>query len=202
MSSFTVTWRRIRRRLSGYANCFPIGAATWTCTITIGLLRERATYAHCIYLNEADRPGWRRAVRALHSVPARIYIWAVGYSIWPPAMRPVCVSALATDVGGGSSFSMLRTMAEAYKVAHLLRTASEPLRAFYLATLAGARMLGLADKIGHFALGTEADFIVLDPHATPLLARRMAQSAHPGRASAAVHDPGGRSCGRVDLYTR
>jgi guanine deaminase len=84
--------------------------------------------------------------------------------------------ALATDVGGGSSFSMLRTMAEAYKVAQLLGQQLSPLRAFYLATLAGARMLGLADRIGRFAPGTEADFIVLDPQATPLLARRSAQS--------------------------
>jgi guanine deaminase len=84
--------------------------------------------------------------------------------------------ALATDVGGGSSFSMLRTMAEAYKVAQLLGQQLPPLRAFYLATLAGARMLGLADRIGRFAPGSEADFIVLDPQATPLLARRMGQS--------------------------
>jgi guanine deaminase len=81
--------------------------------------------------------------------------------------------ALATDVGGGSSFSMLRTMGEAYKVAQLQGQSLTPLRAFYLATLAGARMLRLEAQIGHFARGTEADFIVLDPEATPLLARRM-----------------------------
>ena len=84
--------------------------------------------------------------------------------------------ALATDVGGGSSFSMLRTMGEAYKVAQLLGQPLGALRAFYLATLAGAQMLGLADKVGRFAAGTEADFIVLDPQATPLLAWRMAQA--------------------------
>ena len=84
--------------------------------------------------------------------------------------------ALASDVGGGSSFSMLHTMAEAYKVAHLQGQRLSPLRAFYLATLAGARMLGLDAKIGRFAPGSEADFIVLDPAATPLLARRMAQA--------------------------
>jgi guanine deaminase len=71
---------------------------------------------------------------------------------------------------------MLRTMAEAYKVAQLLGQQLSPLRAFYLATLAGALMLGLSDRIGRFAPGSEADFIVLDPQATPLLARRMAQS--------------------------
>jgi guanine deaminase len=64
-------------------------------------------------------------------------------------------------------------MGEAYKVAQLLGQRLSPLRAFYLATLAGARMLRLDAHIGHFARGTEADFIVLDPEATPLLARRM-----------------------------
>jgi guanine deaminase len=67
-------------------------------------------------------------------------------------------------------------MGAAYQVAQLLGQRLAPLRAFYLATLAGARMLRLEDRIGHFSPGTEADFIVLDPAATPLLARRMAQA--------------------------
>jgi guanine deaminase len=84
--------------------------------------------------------------------------------------------AIATDVGGGSSFSLLRTLADAYKVAQLSRHPLSPLRAFYLATLAGARALGLDHRIGRFAAGLEADFVVLDVHATPLIARRIAQS--------------------------
>jgi guanine deaminase len=83
--------------------------------------------------------------------------------------------ALATDVGGGSSFSMLRTLGEAYKVAQLQSQRLTPLRAFYLATLGAARSLHLEDRIGRFAAGTEADFVVLDPAATPLIARRMSQ---------------------------
>ncbi len=83
--------------------------------------------------------------------------------------------ALATDVGGGSSFSMLKTMGEAYKVAQLQGQRLSPLRAFYLATLAGARILGLADRVGTLAVGSEADFIVVDLQATPLLARRIAR---------------------------
>ena len=84
--------------------------------------------------------------------------------------------ALATDVGGGTSFSMLRTMGEAYKVAQMLGQRLSPLRVFYLATLGGARALGLQDRIGQFAPGSEADFIVLDPRATPLMSRRFAQT--------------------------
>jgi guanine deaminase len=82
--------------------------------------------------------------------------------------------ALGTDVGGGTSFSLFHVMAEAYKVAQLRGHNLSPLRAFYLATLGAARALALDDRIGNLAAGKEADFVVLDPAATPLLARRMA----------------------------
>ena len=69
--------------------------------------------------------------------------------------------------------SNLRTLAAAYQVAHLNGYVLPPLRAFYLATLSGAVALGLDDYIGNFAQGKEADVIVLDPDATPLISRRM-----------------------------
>jgi guanine deaminase len=68
---------------------------------------------------------------------------------------------------------MLRTMHEAYKVAQMGRHTFTALDAFYLATLGGARSMGLDDRIGSFAPGREADFIALDLQATPLLERRM-----------------------------
>jgi guanine deaminase len=71
---------------------------------------------------------------------------------------------------------MLRTMGEAYKVAQLLGQRLSPLRMFYLATLGAARTLGLSDRIGQFLPGRDADFIVLDPRATPLMSRRFDQS--------------------------
>ena len=83
---------------------------------------------------------------------------------------------IGTDVGAGTSFSMLRTLDECYKVAQMAGHRLAPLRAFYLATLGGARSLYLDDSIGNFAAGKYADFVVLDPRATPLLARRMAQA--------------------------
>ena len=76
-------------------------------------------------------------------------------------------------MGAGTSFSMLRTLGEAYKVGQLQGQRLPALRGFYLATLGGARALRLDDRIGNFATGKEADFIVLDPAATALLARRM-----------------------------
>ena len=82
--------------------------------------------------------------------------------------------SLATDVGGGTSYSMLRTAAEAYKVLQVQGQNLSPLDAFYLMTLGNARALGLETAIGSFRIGNEADIVVLDPCATPAMAHRMA----------------------------
>jgi guanine deaminase len=81
---------------------------------------------------------------------------------------------LGTDVGGGDSFSMLRTLAAAHQVAQLCEDTGAPgaFELLHLGTRAGALALGLADRIGSLQTGMEADFILLDPNATPLLARR------------------------------
>ncbi len=75
---------------------------------------------------------------------------------------------LGTDVGGGTSMSVLRTASEAYKVLHLQEQALPPFYALYLATLGAAKALYLEDKIGNFEPGKEADFVVLDSSATSL----------------------------------
>ena len=79
---------------------------------------------------------------------------------------------LGTDVGGGTSLSLLRTASEAYKVLHLQDQALPASRALYLATLGAAEALYLDDKIGNFAVGKEADFVILDPAGTLLSKRR------------------------------
>ena len=76
---------------------------------------------------------------------------------------------IGTDVGAGTSFSMLKTLHEAYKVAALNEKKLSPFQAFYLATLGGAKSLSLDDKIGNFVPGKEADFVVLDLGASPLM---------------------------------
>jgi guanine deaminase len=140
-----------------------------------GLLRARATYAHCIHLDDTDRRRLAASGAGAAFCPSsNLYL---GSGLFDLAAADACGMrvALATDVGGGSSFSMLRTMGEAYKVAQLLGQSLSPLRAFYLATLAGARLLRLEHLIGSLGAGHEADFVVLDPRATPLLARRSEQ---------------------------
>jgi len=91
------------------------------------------------------------------------------------ARRPVQVG-LGTDIGGGTSFSLLATMGAAYEIAQLNGRALSPVEAFYLATLGGARALAIDDRIGTIAPGKEADLVVLDPAATPLLALRSARA--------------------------
>jgi guanine deaminase len=140
-----------------------------------GLLRERATYAHCIHLDARDRLRMADSGACVAFAPTSNLYLGSGLFDLAAADDAQLKFALATDVGGGSSFSQLRTMGEAYKVAQLQGQRLTPLRAFYLCTLGAARTLRLEDRIGRFAAGTEADFIVLDPEATPLLARRMAQ---------------------------
>jgi guanine deaminase len=81
---------------------------------------------------------------------------------------------LGTDVGGGTSLSLLNTASEAYKVLHLQDQPLQAMRALYLATLGAAETLYLDDKIGNFEKGKEADFVVLDLEGSSLTARRTA----------------------------
>ena len=137
-----------------------------------GLLRERAIYAHCLHLDAADRKRMAQSGAAAAFCPTSNLFLGSGLFDLASADEAGMPFALATDVGGGTSFSLLRTMQEAYKVAQLQGQRLTALRAFYLATLGGARALHLDDTIGSFQPGREADFVVLDPAATPLLARR------------------------------
>lgn len=138
-----------------------------------GLLRERAIYAHCLHLDDADRRRMAESGAAAAFCPSSNLFLGSGLFDIAAADAARMPFGLGTDVGAGTSFSMLRTLAEAYKVAQLQGQRLTALRGFYLATLGGARALRLDERIGSFMPGREADFIVLDPRATPLLARRM-----------------------------
>lgn len=138
-----------------------------------GLLRERAIYAHCLHLDPEDRQRMAATGAAAAFCPTSNLFLGSGLFDIDATDAAGMDFALATDVGGGTTFSMLQTMQEAYKVAQLQAQTFTALRAFYTATLGGARALRLDDQIGSLAPGREADFIVLDPDATPLLSRRM-----------------------------
>ena len=82
------------------------------------------------------------------------------------------ISGVATDVGAGTSYSMLQTLNEAYKVAQLRGVSQHPLEAFHWATRGNAIALGMEDRIGTLAPGSDADLVVLDARATPAMAIR------------------------------
>lgn len=138
-----------------------------------GLLRDRAVYAHCIHLDETDRRRMAASGAIAAACPTSNLFLGSGLFDFGAAIESGMRVALATDVGGGTSFSMLRTMSEAYKVAQMRGHRLTPWRAFYLATLGGAEALRLDDRIGNFEPGKEADFIVLRMDSTPLIERRM-----------------------------
>jgi guanine deaminase len=139
-----------------------------------GLLRERAVYAHCIWLDDADRARLAASGTAASFCPtSNLFIGSGLYDLRQAvaAGHPI---GLGTDVGGGTGYGMLRTLGEAYKVEQLLGISLHPAYALYLATLGGARSLYVDDRIGSLLPGRDADLAVLDPAGTPLLARRTA----------------------------
>ena len=137
------------------------------------LVRERTVYGHCIHLDDSDRSRMANAGAAIAFCPTSNLFLGSGLFDVDAARRHRVRVGLGTDVGGGTSLSMLRTQGEAYKVAQLAGGRMAPLSTLYHATLGGAHALYLEDRIGNFAPGKEADFIVVDPAVTPLLARRV-----------------------------
>jgi guanine deaminase len=142
-----------------------------------GLVRERSIYAHCIHFDRTDRERMAQSGAAAAFCPSsNLYLGSGLFDIAATDAAGMRFS-IATDVGGGTSFSMLRTLGDAYKVSQSSGQHLAALRAFYLATRGAARALGLEGQIGSFAPGCEADFIALNLCATPLLARRIAGSS-------------------------
>jgi guanine deaminase len=140
-----------------------------------GLLGPRAIYGHGIWLSEGELARCHETGTAIaHCPTSNTFLGSGLFKLHEArkASRSVRV-ALATDIGGGTRFSMLTTMHEAYKVAQLNGQALTPVQAFYLATRGGAHALYLDDRIGSIGPGMEADVTVLDLKSTPLIARRM-----------------------------
>ncbi len=140
-----------------------------------GLAGPRAIHAHGIHLDESAFARCHASGTALAHCPTSNLFLGSGLFDLARAKateRPVRVG-LGTDIGAGTSFSMLRTLDEAGKVAQLRDRPLSPAHAFYLATRGGAHALYLDDRIGSIAPGMEADLVVLDLHSTPLMAARM-----------------------------
>ena len=137
------------------------------------LVGPRSVFAHCIHLDGGAFARLARAGAAAAFCPtSNLFLGSGLFDLATAAARGVKVG-IGTDVGAGTTFSILATLGEAYKVGQLRGHALDPFQAFHLATLGAAAALGLQDRIGNLAPGKEADFLVLDLAATPLLTRRM-----------------------------
>lgn len=138
-----------------------------------GLLGPRTLLGHAIHLS--DREVSVLAETGTHPVFCPTSNLFLGSGLFDDArLRAQGLSnGIATDIGGGTSYSMLQTLHEGYKVLQLLGQNLHPFRAFHWITRGNAEVLGLEDKIGTLEAGTEADIIVLDARATEAMAMRM-----------------------------
>ncbi|GKS74566.1 guanine deaminase [Acidovorax sp. SUPP950] len=161
---------------------FPAARSYLSVYDDFGLMRERAVYAHCIHFDDADRALMRDTGAVAAVSPTSNLFLGSGFFDYAGADRVGFRYGLASDVGGGTSFSPFHTMLAAYYVGREGQTkpglSLSPQALWWQHTAGAARALGLAGVIGNLQPGCEADFVVLDPRATPLLARKTAHAAN------------------------
>lgn len=138
-----------------------------------GLMTSRSVFAHAVHFDDADFELLTQRHSAISFCPTSNLFLGSGLFKLMTARQHKARVGMGTDIGAGTSFSMLQTLNEAYKVAKLQGGKLSAVEAYYLATLGSARALSLEDRIGTLNVGGEADFVVLDPSSTPLLEMRM-----------------------------
>ncbi|MEX0286204.1 MAG: guanine deaminase [Paracoccaceae bacterium] len=141
-----------------------------------GLLGQNGLYGHAIHLERRERDRLREVGAALVHCPTSNTFIGSGLFDMAGLIAEGQRVGLATDTGGGSSFSMLRTMAAAYEVAQLRGVALHPLQLLWLSTVGSAQSLHMSDKIGNVAKGMEADLVALDLASTPAIAQRSTRA--------------------------
>lgn len=138
-----------------------------------GLLGPRSLFGHGIHLSEAELVRLEASNSRIAFCPTSNLF--LGSGLFQLDKAGVTIqTGIATDVGAGTSFSMLTTLSEAYKICQINGARLSPLRAFYMATLGNAKVLSVDNKIGNFEVGKEADFVIYNLACTPLMKRRQA----------------------------
>ena len=133
------------------------------------LLGKRSVFAHGIYLDDSEMQRLAETESAIAFCPrSNLFIGSGLFKLHEVQQHKIKIG-LGTDVAGGDSFSILQTINEAYKVQQLQGHSLSAFQSFYLATLGGAKALDLDAQIGNFEQGKEADFVVLDYHASALM---------------------------------
>lgn len=138
------------------------------------LITPNSVFAHCIYLSDYEYKVMHDRGASISFCPSSNLFLGSGLFDIDQARKYQVNTSLATDVGGGTSFSMIKTLLEAYKVSLVKGCKIDILDCLYMVTLGNARCLHLDDKIGNFDKNKEADFIVLNLEATPLQKFRSA----------------------------
>ena len=141
-----------------------------------GLIGARSVFAHGVHLCDEECRRLGETGSAVAFCPtSNLFLGSGLFDLEKVEGFGVRVG-LGTDVGAGTSFSQLQSLNEAYKVMQLQGKKLDPFKSLYLATLGGARALYLDDRIGNLQPGKDADFVVLDYQATPLIDYRMRQA--------------------------
>ncbi|MEZ5824182.1 MAG: guanine deaminase [Geminicoccaceae bacterium] len=162
-----------RQEIATIAELFP-----WSKNYTdvydhYGLLGERSIFGHCIHLGSEERKRLAETGSIAAFCPTSNLFIGSGLFDRAALKADGVVVTLASDIGGGTSYSMLCTAAEGYKVLQLQGQNFPAFDMFHTMTAGNAEALGLADEVGTLAPGSMADFIVLDSSATPAMAHRM-----------------------------
>ncbi|MDM0056556.1 guanine deaminase [Variovorax fucosicus] len=162
------------------AELFPQARSYLDVYVGFGLMRRRSVYAHCIHFDDDDRRLMRETGAAAAVSPTSNLFLGSGFFDFEGANRIGYHYGLASDVGGGTSFSPFHTMLAAYYVGRHGQTkpgiSIAPSQLWWRHTAGAALALGLDGVVGNLQPGCEADFLVLNPEATPLLARKTARA--------------------------
>ena len=143
-----------------------------------GLLGERSVFGHGIYLNEREKDLIKEVgASIIHCPTSNTFIGSGLFDLFALSKADHKIG-LATDIGGGSSFSMLKVMASTYEVGQLLGNAIHPAELLWLSTVGSAKALHLNSKIGNLTKGMEADISVLDLHSTDAISQRALQASN------------------------
>lgn len=141
-----------------------------------GLTGQRSVFAHCVHLEDAEWQCMHETDSAIAFCPTSNLFLGSGLFPLKKTWEQQVKVGLGTDIGAGTSFSLLQTVNEAYKVQQLQGDKLSAFESLYHATLGGAKALDLDDKLGNFNVGKEADFVVLNLQATALQQLRQSRS--------------------------
>ena len=141
-----------------------------------GLTGQRSVFAHCVHLEDAEWQCMHETDSAIAFCPTSNLFLGSGLFPLKKTWQQQVKVGLGTDVGAGTSFSLLQTVNEAYKVQQLQGDKLSAYESLYHATLGGAKALDLDDKLGNFNVGKEADFVVLNLKPTALQQLRQSRA--------------------------